>query len=589
VNELNSQFWQRFWSVAKPYWRSQEKGGAIALLLLLLGLSIASSVLLIWETFPRGEVISALAARDGDRFARSLWVLVGVMVLSVPILSLKVYVQNKLGLFWRRWLTHHFVKQYFADQTYYKINDRPDLDNPDQRIAEDVRSMTQQSLVFVVAVCDSVVQFLGFAGVLWSISRSLMVGLIVYALVSTLLATGLLGRVLVRINAEQLKREANFRFGLIRVREHAEAIAFYQGETQESRTIADQFQQVLSNFNRLIRWQFGVGLFQNTYLYVAFFLPFLILAPDIFSGRLELGAVQQSQSAFERIGFLLGLVVYQLEQLSAFAAGVTRLEALQDFTPEKTEEEIITIESELLQLERVTLWRPQLLSSPTLLSQESRSSYFPLLGLRESTDLIEAYQSNHVLIHNLDLAINPGESLLIVGASGVGKTSLLRAIAGLWTTGKGVIQRPPSDRLLFLPQRPYLILGSLRQQLLYPHAVDVSDAELLAVLEQVNLLSVAERWGGLEAEPHWAQILSGGEQQRLAFARLLVQKPQYAMLDEATSAIDEKTELHLYKQLQGITYISVGHRDSLIPLHHSVLELSGQGKWQLRSGRSEEQ
>jgi ABC-type uncharacterized transport system fused permease/ATPase subunit len=569
---------RQFWRVAAPYWQSSEKTGAIALLVMLLGLSVSSSLLLIGETFPRGEVISALAARDGARLTRSLGVLVGVMVLTVPVVSLKNFVQAKLGIYWRRWLTGSVSHAYFTDRRFYHLTYAAEIDNPDQRIAEDIRNFTQQSLFFVTLMSDAIVQFVGFASVLWLLSKGLMVSLIGYAFVCTAIATGWLGRVLVRLNRTQLQREADFRYGLIRVREHREAIAFYQGERSELGQVQQRFQSALSNFNRLIRWQFFLGLFQNSYLYIAFFLPFVVLAPQIFSGTLELGAVQQSQSAFERIGYLLGLVVYQIDALSAFAASISRLDQLQQFSPR----------SPKVLSEATAIAKPDSIPSDSIPSDSIPSEI-----VRQNADHLALKhlslwtpQADLPLVQDLSLTLPIASSLLIVGASGVGKTSLLRAIAGLWSTGSGVIEHPPLKHLLFLPQRPYMPLGSLRQQLLYPQAIARSDQELEAILAQVNIS--AAQWGGLDAIADWSQVLSGGEQQRLAFARLLVQQPHCVLLDEATSALDPDNEARLYAQLRqmAITYVSVAHREALLPWHDWVLELSHDRGWHWVSAKT---
>jgi ABC-type uncharacterized transport system fused permease/ATPase subunit len=534
------QVWQPFWSVTRLYWTSSEKWRAIAILLFLMLLSLLNSVSVVAFSVLLGELTNPLASRDLEQFIHSLVIFVGVVAIAVPLFSLKPYVQSKLGLYWRRWLTNYFLQHYFAQQAFYRLESEPTIDNPDQRIAEDIKNFTQQALVFGVIFSDSIWQLIGFSGVLWSTSQPLMGLLVAYAVLGNWITAIVFGRALIGINIEQLKRETNFRFGLARLRENAEAIAFYQGEAQEAENVRSRFREVFSNFNRLIRWQLNLDGFQNSYQYVTFFLPALVLAPKILAGELPVGAFVQAGIAFKSILNALGVIINQFEQFSAFAASVTRLEALLQFNQADLEAGGIEIrESDRLVLEQVNLWTPQ--QTP--------------------------------LIRDLNLSLLPGQSLLIMGASGVGKTSLLRAIAGLWTTGNGVIHRPPREQLLFLPQRPYLTIGSLREQLLYPRSVPLSDEELSAVLEQVNLLEVVQRFGGLDIAADWAQVLSGGEQQRLGFARLLVQKPRYALLDEATSALDKANEIRLYNQLQGTTYISIGHRTSLIPLHDLVLEL----------------
>lgn len=549
--QLNLQQLQRFWRVAKPYWISSE-WGAIVLLLLLLLLSFIGAGLLVLVSIFLGEVTSALAEQDRDRFTQSLVVFIGAIILGVPLLSLKTYIQAKLSLHWRRWLTDRFLSHYFAEDRFYAISIHAAIDNPDQRIAEDIRTFTQQSLFFIVILFDAIIQLIAFTGVLWSISKPLMIFLIVYAIVGTFATTILFGRVLVGINAEQLKREADFRFGLVRVRENAEAIACYQGQLPESQQVWQQFLSAYRNFNHLVRWQLGLNLFQNSYQYVTFLLPALILAPRIIAGELEVGAEAQAGTAFRVILLALALVVKQFEQLTTFIASVDRLDALATFsTPVSANApQIEVIEAEHLSLRHLTLYTPN-------------------------------YQI--LLIRDLSLTLSPDQALLITGANGVGKSSLLRAIAGLWKAGSGQITRPQQN-ILFLPQRPYLCLGSLREQLIYPHGdLEIQDEQLLQILARVNLPDLAERFDGLTTIIDWTQVLSIGEQQRLAFARLLLTQPKYAMLDEATSGLDLDNEKHLYQQLQAssIAYISVAHRSSLLPYHHLVLKLTASQSWYL--------
>jgi ABC-type uncharacterized transport system fused permease/ATPase subunit len=525
-------------------------------LLLLLLFSIGSSGLLIWETLQRGELLSALAAQDQQRFLQGVLLFLGIIAFSIPSLSLKSYLQDKLSLNWRYWLTNQFRQRYFTEQTFYQIESFDSLDNPDQRIAEDIRNLTQQALNLLVILLDSTIQFAGFVAVLWLISKSLLAVLLTYAIVGTVVTALIFGRALIGINAEQLQREADFRYGLVRLREQAESIAFYQGQQQEYQQIQQRFIRVFRNFNRLIRWQLNLTLFQNGYQYITFILPFIVLAPRLFAGELEIGVVSQSQAAFERVGLALGLVITQFDQLSAFAASIDRLDRLshaitvsQAATPG-----ITTVAEPTLSLQQVTLQIPTT-AAP--------------------------------LIRELTLTVTD-QPLLIMGESGVGKSSLLRAIAGLWHSGSGTIGRPAASNLLFLSQRPYMVLGSLRQQILYPQSASaLSDPQLQAILQQVQLAELLDCWG-LDAIQDWSKVLSVGEQQRLAFARLLYTQPRYALLDEATSALDEPTEASLYELLQAmpISFISVGHRPTLLAFHPQVLELKSDQSWQLSAARS---
>jgi putative ATP-binding cassette transporter len=547
--------WLQFWKVARFYWFGEEKWRARGLLFLLLILSLGSSSFLVIESLQRGEIISSLAAKDPERFLQAIWLFLGLILIGFPLLSFSTYIQGKLSLYWRSWLTHYFLNQYLEQQTFYQISLQTEIDNPDQRIAEDIKIFTQQSLYFLGIFLDAILQLIGFAVVLWIISKPLMLFLLIYALVGTVVTFVIFGKVLTRINFEQFKREANFRFGLIRVRENAEAIAFYQGQIQEQAQVQQKFLDVFKNFQKLIRWQFNLNVFQNGYQYINFILPFIVLAPRIFSGELEVGAVTQSQAAFERIGFALGLVINQFDKLSLIAAGVRRLVTLTQAMEKQT-----------------------YVSNTSTIDRKENAD----LALRHLTLLTPDAQN--ILVKELSITIPSGQSLLIVGASGVGKSSLLRAIAGLWHSGSGIIERPKREQMLFLPQKPYMILGSLRQQLMYPNSKsEIDDRQLLQLLEQVNLAHLMIRYNTLDRVEDWSNVLSLGEQQRLAFARLLVTRPKYAILDEATSALDINNEARLYQQLQGtsLTFVSVGHRPTLIKYHQQVLELAEDHSWSL--------
>ncbi|MDB9341616.1 MULTISPECIES: ABC transporter ATP-binding protein/permease [Cyanophyceae] len=552
----NRQIWQQIWQIVRPYWLSRwrESKIAIAQLIILIILSLGSSYFIIFEIFQRGELTSSLAAQNVNRFYQAFWFFSGVVIINILFISLKNYIQAQLSLDWRKWVTSDYLQEYFQQQAFYQLLTNSNIDNPDQRLAEDIKNVTQTLVALFVILLDSLVQLIGFIGVLWLISPILMYSLVIYAGLGSLVTTLVFGKVLMGINLEKLKREADFRYGLVRVRENAESIAFYGGQNQESQQLKQKFIRVFANIKRLIRWQFQLNVFQNGYQLLTFILPFVILAPRIFDRELEIGAVTQAQAAFERVGLALGLIITQFNQISVLAAGTQRLTELkngiQKLSSLPPEDKIKILENRYIAVKNLTLETPKQIS----------------------------------LIKDLSLTVQPGESLIIVGVSGVGKTSLLRAIAGLWVHGKGKIERPPNEHILFLPQRPYMPWGSLRQQLIYPLTeTNIQPEILLKILQEVHLPDLATRHGGLDAVIDWSRVLSLGEQQRLAFARLLVIKPKYAILDESTSALDVETEAGLYQKLQttSITYISVGHRKELLNYHQLVLELAEQQKWQL--------
>jgi putative ATP-binding cassette transporter len=533
-----------------PRWRQW------LLLSLLLLLLLSVSGLNVTISYVGNFFNTALAQRDEPTFWRFLYVYAGVFVVGTPIVVIYGYVRDLLGLFWRDWMTGKFLSQYFQNRSYYVIDSNNLLDNPDQRISEDIRSFTVTSLTFLLIILGAVIDVIAFSGILWSISRTLSFFLLGYAIFGTIVSA-LLGQRLITLNFNQLRREADFRYGLVHVRDNAESIAFYRGEAQEMNQVQRRFGAVLSNFNLLIGWQRNLGFFTTGYGYAVIILPSLIMAPLYFAGQIEFGDITQANFAFRQVLDAFSIVVLQIERLSAFAAGVNRLETFVEALEEQEEsstgerETIETIEAPRIEMEHVTLRTPK---------------------------------GQRTLVEDLTFALRPGDGMVIVGHSGAGKSSLLRAIAGLWDTGTGRITRPDLEDMLFLPQRPYMVLGSLRDQLLYPNTdASVENEQLERVLRQVNLANLPERVGGFEAELDWADVLSLGEQQRLAFARLILSKPRYAILDEATSALDLDNERRLYELISKTStcFISVGHRPSLVQYHQYVLELTGDTQWRL--------
>jgi vitamin B12/bleomycin/antimicrobial peptide transport system ATP-binding/permease protein len=564
MNGFNFDIFKKFWTIAKLYWFGEEKKGALSLLVLLAILSLAYTSLNVNLIQQQGNLISSLSAKNSDRFQQTVLSFLGVLIIYVPLIAGYNYFQSRLGIYWRKWLTHSFLNNYFSNRAFYNIGNFSDkIDNPDQRIAEDIKSFTQESLGLLSTFAIAIFQIALSSFTLWKISNSLVFFLSIYALAGTLITVGVFGKKLVKINFDQLKKEADFRFGLVRIRENSESIAFYQGEAQEANQLKRFFQEVFTNFNLLIIWQeLYLGIFTNAYSFIPFILPAIVVAPSVLSGDLEVGKVREAQGFFLQVFSSLNVIVSNFTQLTAFSAGVDRL---YDFSQYIEQSGTKVDSADYFVAERPTIQ----------LMEENR------LKIHDLTLQTPNYKK--ILCQELSLEVPSGQGMLIVGESGCGKSSLLRAIAGLWNSGTGVIIRPPLEQILFLPQRPYMILGTLRNQILYPHSDStLEDRQLYQVLDLVNLSDLPKRFGGLDIEADWADVLSLGEQQRLAFGRVLLTNPPYAILDEATSALDLKNEANLYKHLKKTrtTFISVGHRASLNEYHHVMLRLSEGGKWQ---------
>jgi len=543
-------------------WRNHRRPWSLlAVLLLLLLSSIALEVI---SSYVGRDIITAFAKKDVKGTFRLLFLYGSVFAVTTPIVVFYRYLTKKLGVHWYGWLTNYFLNKYFHNRAYYKIGSNLDIDNPDQRISEEVESFVLSSVEILLGIFTQALNLIAFIGVLWSISKALVAVLLLYSMFGNV-ATVFLGKRLIGLNFTQSQRKADFRYGLVHVRTHAESIAFFRGGDRESSLVRQRLSALLQNFNLLIRCQRNLDFFTQGYNYFVLILPYLVVTPLFFSGKIELGAITQAGIAFNMVLSSLSMIVRQFESLSAFAAEIHRLssfaEALEALKPGHRSESgvnqnaqtIDTVEDFHLALEDITLQTPN---------------------------------DERILVKNLSVSIEAGKGLLIVGSSGCGKSSLLRALAGLWKTGSGRVVRPNLEEMMFLPQRPYMILGSLRDQLLYPNRTgELTDEELYQVLEQVNLEDLPERVGGLDVELNWDEVLSLGEQQRIAFARLLLVCPRYAILDEATSALDLANEEALYQQLQETktTFISVGHRSSLLNYHQRVLELLGDSSWRLTS------
>jgi vitamin B12/bleomycin/antimicrobial peptide transport system ATP-binding/permease protein len=555
MNRFDRLFWSRLWFLTRPYWVSDQKFGAfglLALTLLLSGSILAASIVF---SYVARDMMTALADRNAPTFIYKMALVVGYNLVSAPVVALSGYVTGKLMLNWRQWLTEQFLEDSLRDRAFYRISSDARIDNPDQRISEDLNVFTAFAVSFVVQVLQGLASGISFIVVLWLISPILVVVLAACVGGGSLL-TIVIGRPLIGINFAQRRLEADFRYALVGLRNNAEAIAFFGGEPREHRALLQRLYAVMANFNLLIVWQRNVAFFTYAYDFLLPLVPYLALAPSFFAGTIEFGKITQASAAFITLRTSLSLVIDQFNSLSSFAAVVERLAVYQEASSAAPavgrDARIETVEAGRLSIEQLTLNTPD---------------------------------DRRTLVRDLSLVIEDGEALLIVGDSGTGKTSLLRAIAGLWRSGRGRIVRPPLAQVMFLPQRPYMMLGSLREQLCYPHAADVSGERLAEVLRLVQLESLPERIGGLDAEVRWEDYLSLGEQQQIAFARLLLNRPAYAFLDEATSALDPGKEQVLYDCLESarIRIVSVGDRLRLPRYHHRILELLGDGRWRLGS------
>lgn len=547
---------ERFWLIAHPYFFSEKKWQARGTFLVVIVFTLGINVFSVVQSFVLRDLMNAVTDKKIPEFYNSGLLLLATFAVFTPVLTLFIYTQNLLQLRWRKWLTNHFLEKYFSNQAFYKIKFSNKIDNPDQRIAEDINTFIRQNIDISGLLLNQVVTIISFIGILFVIDKSLTLVAVILAFLRTIIIL-FIGKKLTQLKFRQLQKEADFRYSLVHIRDNTESIAFYQGEKRELGGVRQRFGEALNNFKNTIDLQRNLMFFTQGTQMIFTNLPIFFLAPRYFAGQIDFGQLSQASGAFVSILAALGFIVDSFDLLSNFTAEIKRL---------GTFEEVLSKQKTVAQL-----------GVPTIDIVEDN-----FLALKNLTLKTPNYE--RTLIKDLSIKVEHGAGILVVGSSGVGKSSLMRAIAGLWNAGTGCIVRPNSEKMLFLPQRPYMVLGNLRSQLLYPNINgELSDEQLCEVLERVNLADLPNRVGGLDVELEWADILSLGEQQRLAFARLLLAKPLYAILDESTSALDVGNEKQLYQLIKqvGTTFISVGHRPTLVPYHDYVLKLDSSANWEI--------
>ena len=548
VNDaVRGDFIPRVWGLITPYWRSEERLRAWLLLIAVIALSLVSVGISVWINHWYKDFYNALENKDATAF----WSLIGYfgIIAAAGIVGAvyRLYLTQMLTIRWRRWLTEQHFARWLAHKNYYQLEQGGYTDNPDQRISEDLNSFTDNTLTLGLGLIRNLVSLVSFSIILWGVSGSIEVfGIsipgymfwcaLLYAAVGSWLAH-LIGRRLIGLSNQQQRFEADLRFSMVRVRENAESIALYNGEPNEHERLSARFNKVWKNFWTQMKVQKRLTFFTAGYSQIAIIFPFVVAAPRYFAGKIELGGLMQINSAFSNVQENVSWFIDAYVTLASWRATCDRLLSFRQAMTEN----------------------------------EQRLPAIDVQHVGEDlkiNDLSLELADGRPLLHNANLQVQPGERLMLSGRSGSGKSTLLRAMGELWPQGGGAI-RLPRERSLFLPQKPYLPIGTLRDALSYPQTGDAYAPERYEqVLRTCRLEQLIPR---LDEVDHWQRVLSGGEQQRLAFARVLLFRPQWLYMDESTSAMDEEDEAMLYQalidQLPGLSILSVGHRSSLARFH----------------------
>jgi putative ATP-binding cassette transporter len=554
------KFLRAFWQLTKPYWVSEQRAKGLALLAAVVGLTLGLVWINVELNYWNRAFYDAIQEKRIDDFYRLLGKFTLLAFAFIATAVYRVYLQQMLQIEWRTWLNERYLAAWLGDRAYYRLQllDRG-TDNPDQRIAEDLRLFVDSTLSLSLGLLSAVVTLISFVTILWALSGALELWgvsipgymvwcALLYAIAGTWL-THAIGKPLIALEFGQQRYEADYRFSLVRVRENAEGVALYRGESEELANFRGRFGNVISNWWSIMKKQKQLGWFTNFYGQIAIIFPFLVAAPRYFSGAISLGGYTQTASAFGQVQGALSWFIDAYTQFASWKATVDRLTGFSAALDR------LRTEAERLDGERK--------EAPT-----------ENLALQ---DLALSLPQGRQLLAPTTLQLKRGEAVLVSGPSGAGKSTLFRALAGIWPYWSGRILLPKGARLLFLPQKPYLPVGTLKHAVCYPaDAGAYQESEVSEALRAVGLAQLAQ---DLARSENWAQLLSGGEQQRLAFARALLNKPDWLFLDEATASLPEDAQAALYgllrQRLPGTTVVSIGHRASLAEFHPRRLAWQG--------------
>jgi putative ATP-binding cassette transporter len=576
---LSRSLWSRVVAVALPFYQSEARGRALGGLALLATLLITINIMNVVNSYVGRDFMSALAEGRPGQFFLFAGILAGVFAVSTVVEVFALYAEQRLGLVWREWLTRRLLDRYLAGRTYLRLAERHDIDNPDERISEDVKTFTRTTLSILVLMFNGILILMAFSGVLWLITPWLFLTAVGYALAGSV-GTVLLGRRLIDLNDQQLRKEADFRYALGRIREHAEAVAQVGGEEEQKGRLLARLGRLLENFQVIIRVTRNLGFFTVGYKYLPQIIPAAVVAPLYFRGEVEFGTVTQAAMAFSQVQGAFSLIVTQFQEVTTYAAVIGRLGALWEATEPAAARPAPAVPLRRTAAAKVRRRpRPGVPVGPVVeTATDGRRVVYDHLTLWTG-------EEKQPLVRDLSVELPPGQRVAITGPREAGRAVLL-ATAGLWHEGEGRISRPGPGDVLFVARRPFAASGRLRDVLL-AGLCEEPDERIRAALEEVGLQEAVARQGGLDAERDWAAVLSPGELQALTFARLLLAGPQFAFLEDPTGSLERPLAERLYQALDrsSITYVSVCCPAALLAHHDRRLELRSDGSWELAPDR----